>query len=113
MHQSSQIKSLKMGLLATALLVVVGCLLIPSGECQNGASPFGAPRPASVIFEPTMSFIRQNIKLVESYVALLRSIFVGAYDRPLVTSTDVPPTATRGPVPKVPPMDLPANQRTL
>lgn len=99
------------GLLAVMALV---CLLVPSGsECQNIGSPFGAPRPASVIFEPTMSFIRQNMKLVESYVALLRSIFVGAYDRPLVTSTDVPPTATRAPSPKVPPMDLPASQRRL
>lgn len=97
-----------------ALLVVVGativlvCCMPQPARCQNGAGSFPGSRPAGYLFEPTLSFIRQNLRLVNSYVALLRSIFVGAYERPLITSTDTPLTATRGPnVPKVPPMDLP------
>lgn len=98
-----------------ALLVVVGativlvCCMPQLARCQAGAGPFSGMRPGGGLFEPTLSFIRQNLRLVNSYVALLRSIFVGAYERPLITSTDMPMTVTRGPsAPKVPPMDLPS-----
>lgn len=105
----------KVSVRLTALAAFV-CLLAlagQGGEClqSGGSSAFGSSRPSSVIFEPTMSFIRQNMRLVESYVALLRSIFVGAYERPLITSTDQPATPTRSPSPKVPPMDLPQRGR--
>lgn len=83
-------------------------LLAQTGRCQSsGTSGFGASRPASnVLFEPTISFIRQNLRLITSYVAVMRSIMVGAFERPLITSTDSP-AITRNPPPKVPPMDLP------
>lgn len=98
-----------------AILALVCLMTAQSGQClqssnNGGASPFGSSRPGSTLFEPTMSFIRQNMKLVEQYVALFRSIFVGAYDRPLITSTDQPVKPTRGPSPVVPPMDLPAGR---
>lgn len=84
------------------------CLAQP-GQCQSGS--FSGSRPTSGIFEPTLSFIRQNLKWFNGYVALFRSIFVGAYERPLITSTDPPPTATRGQNPVVPAMDLPRSTR--
>lgn len=87
-------KSRKLVALSITVLVLVG--LVNLSECQ---SPFGSTRP-STLFEPTLSFIRQNIRLATGYVALLRSIFVGAYDRPLVTSTD-----NLG-VPRVPPVKI-------
>lgn len=106
MHSSKSLITL--AFLGAAVIVCIGLV-----QCQqNGSnSGFGASRPASVIFEPTLSFIRQNLRLVNSYVALLRSIFVGAYDRPLITSTDAPTSATKGPSPVVPPMDLPRRSR--
>lgn len=94
-------------LMCVAVVAMAALLMAGQGVQGQLAGPFGSSRPGSVLFEPTMSFIRQNIKLIESYVALMRSIFVGAYERPLITSTDIPPTATRVPSPKVPPMDLP------
>ena len=94
-----------------AILALVCLMSAQPSQClqrsnNNGASPFGSSRPSSTLFEPTMSFIRQNMKLVEQYVALFRSIFVGAYDRPLVTSTDPTVKRVRVPSPSVPPMDL-------
>lgn len=48
------------------------------------------------------------MRLMHGYVALFRSIFVGAYDRPLVTSTDGPVSSAGRPKPPVvPPMNLP------
>lgn len=95
-------------LVAIALLsmsILIACFIKPS-HCQSGS--FSSTRPSTnVLFEPTLSFIRQNLRLVNSYVALLRSIFVGAYERPLITSTDSP-NQIKNPPPRVPPMDLPS-----
>lgn len=95
-----------MGLVALLCVALTLLSLAQPGACQGG-SGFGVSRPAQVIFEPTLSFMRQNFKLMTTYLALFRSIFVGAYDRPLITSTDPPPTATRGQNPVVPSLDLP------
>lgn len=92
-------------LIVTILLVAIASsLLVSKAKAQ---SQFGSTRPGSPIYEPTLSFIRQNMRLVNHYIALFRSIFVGAYERPLVTSTDPPPGAIRVKPPVVPPMDLP------
>lgn len=105
------------GLVAVAAIIVVIVMSATSSpvECQqSGVGAFGSSRPGSTLFEPTMAFIRQNMKLVEQYVALFRSIFVGPYERPMITSTDAPGSrgSTRAPSPSVPPMDLPtANRR--
>lgn len=80
-------------------LVLVACMIQP-GHCQGS-------RPASVIFEPTLSFIRQNVRLVQSYIALLRSIYVGAYERPLITSTDGTVTSITSQPPQIPSMEFP------
>lgn len=90
-----------------AVLAVM--MLCSSDMCQAQNSSFGSGRlTANIIFEPTLSFIRQNLRLVNSYVALMRSIMVGAYERPLITSTDPPVSQNNHqPSPKVPPMDLP------
>lgn len=94
--------------LVVVLVVIVQVDMTQAQTSTNANSGFGAPRPAGSLFEPSLNFIRQNLRLVNSYVALFRSIFVGAYERPLVTSTDAPVSANkRGPSPKVPPMDLP------
>lgn len=82
-----------------SMSIVIACFVKPS-HCQSS-------RPSSnILFEPTLSFIRQNLLLINSYVALMRSIFVGAYDRPLITSTDSPATSIRNPPPVVPPMNF-------
>lgn len=99
-----------MAMVAAATLLVV-CMTATPSVAQSGISAqngFGASRPAaSVIFEPTLSFIRQNLRLINSYVALFRSVFVGAYERPLITSTDRPTTGTSSPHTRVPAIDLP------
>lgn len=97
------------------VMLLVGFAVLALALVQPGqAQSYSGSRPASgVIFEPTISFIRQNLRLVNSYVALFRSIFVGAYERPLITSTDGPVASTRVPPPKVPPMDLPTLMAAL
>lgn len=89
-----------------SLAIVFAVILMLQTSVVQGQSAFQSTRPAT-LFEPTLSFMRQNIRLVTSYVALFRSIFVGAYERPLVTSTDPPPGVVKVQPPKVPPMDLP------
>lgn len=95
-----------LGFVVVSLMVIS---LIQSGNCQSG---FSGSRPSTnVIFEPTISFIRQNMRLMQSYISLFRSIFVGAYDRPLITSTDGPGNSANTPAPaSVPPMDLPSRR---
>lgn len=81
----------------TSILLAVICVsvLIGLSNCQGHAENgnFGAAGQGTHVWEPTVSFIRQNLRLVHGYITLLRSIFIGSYDRPLVTSTDAP-TAT-------------------
>lgn len=92
-------------------IIVVGLSLALLEIVQPSAAQAGShggSRPSTgIIFEPTISFIRQNLRLVTHYVALMRSIFVGSYERPLVTSTDGPTTVSRAPPVKISPMDLP------
>lgn len=109
-----QAKQITSALTIAAIVAAIVCLVATQQvSCQqNGSSGFGVGRPSSgSLFEPTMNFIRQNMRLVNSYVALMRSIFVGAYERPLITSTDAPASANKGPAVKVPPMDLPRAAR--
>lgn len=86
------------------LIVIVAVIVINSlsyANCQAhaGEGNFGGSKNQGGLWEPTLGFIRQNVRLIQSYVALMRSIFVGSYDRPLITSTDAPRvTATRGPI---------------
>lgn len=95
----------------SAILAILVIILAFETAPTQAQSAFQSSRPATV-FEPTLSFMRQNLRLMNSYVALFRSIFVGAYERPLVTSTDPPPSVNRVQPPKVPGMDLPASQQS-
>lgn len=70
-------------------LLLLFIVAAPSGLAQRQLGPLALSRPSQV-FEPTISFVRQNLKIVTGYVALLRSIFYEPYERPLITSTDEP-----------------------
>lgn len=81
--------TLAMPTLAICLLVA-NCCHQAQGQAHTGQGTFGTSKNQGGVWEPTISFIRQNMRLVQSYVALFRSIFVGTIDRPLITSTDSP-----------------------